>query len=279
MNLSQIKAIVFDLDGTLYADTHHFDYYAQRIRDLIPDSNKARFDHEYQLAKEDKHPLKMGRVYDVDRDLILVQLDNQVKEAYKWTGEPLAKEDVAELYTAPITLDHIHYINIGDLWWVPVSIGLHYGLDPSQAEGAFLATRTYMMGADYQMTPIPELKESLEALKESGFQLTVLTNSPEDDSEVLLQKLGIDHVFDLKLFNGKKPVKTKERFDQVCTQFGVSYDEILSIGDNWINEIRPVRPLGCATIYIDNHALGTPDSADLVVRTMQDVIPHLKKMI
>lgn len=278
MDFSHIKAIVFDLDGTLYADTHHFDFYANLLRKELPEHAQAIFETEYELAKKEAHPLKMGRVYDVNRDLILVQFDNRVQEAYQWSGEPLDSNEVFKLYPDPIILDYLNYINVGDLWWVPVSIGLHYGLDPKKAEGAFLATRDYMMGPDYQMRPIPNLKETLEGLHNKGIKLVVLTNSPEPDSEVLLQKLGIDQVFDLKIFNGKKPVKTVERFERVKTDFKVAFTEILSIGDNWLNEIRPVQPLGCSTIFIDNHNLGTDNSADAVVLSMAEVIPYIEKI-
>ena len=277
MDLTKIKAIVFDLDGTLYEDTHHFDYYASKLKEKLSEDVRLLFLKEYDLAKEDRHTLRMGRVYDVEKDLILVQLDNQVVEAYKWNGEALPDEKIKTLYSNPITLDYIRFINVGDLWWVPVSIALHHGLAPEQAESAFLETRDYMMGPDYEMKGIPGLKEVLAALH-NKIKLVLLTNSPEPDSEVLLQKLGISPYFDLKLFNGKKPVRTVECFETVKETFKLSFDEILSVGDNWINELRPVRPLGCATIFIDTHHLGGPDSADLVVETMGDVIPHLKQL-
>lgn len=278
MDFSHTKVIVFDLDGTLYEDTHHFDYYANQLKSKLPGDVQSIFEKEYERAKKEQHPLKMGRVYDVVNDQILVQHDNLVQEAFTWEGVPLPSDEVKANYPNPIILDHIHYINVGDLWWVPVSIALHYGLTPSQAEESFLETRTFMMGPDYQMEPIPGLKNVLKELKPSR-KLVLLTNSPEPDSEVLLQKLEISDLFDIKIFNGKKPVKTLERFEKVRKTFDVAYEDILSIGDNWLNELRPVQPLGCSTIFIDNHHLGTPDSADLVVRSMKDVIPYLMALV
>jgi FMN phosphatase YigB (HAD superfamily) len=275
MDLAKIKAIVFDLDGTLYEDTHHFDYYANQLREKLHKDVQPIFEKEYALAKEDQHTLRMGRVYDVEKDLVLVQLDNQVVEAYEWNGEALPNDKLKSLYPDPITLDFIRFINVGDLWWVPVSIALHNGLPPEQAESAFLETRNFMMGPDYEMKRIPGLKDLLESLH-SKIKLVLLTNSPEPDSEMLLQKLGISSCFDLKLFNGKKPVRTVERFETVKETFNVSFEEILSVGDNWINEIRPVQPLGCATIFIDTHHLD--GTADLIVETMGEVITYLEKL-
>lgn len=278
MNFSKTKVIVFDLDGTLYEDTHHFDYYAERLKDKLSSDVQSIFEKEYTLAKEDQHALTLGRVYDVDRDLILVQLNSLVQEAYTWEGEALSEEKVRDFYPDPIVMDYVHFINVGDLWWVPVSIAIHYGLSSEKAQTAFLETREFMMGPDYSMQQIPGLKELCAALNPK-IKLVLLTNSPEPDSEVLLQKLELNKLFDLKLFNGKKPVKTLDLFAKVKETFDVEYEEILSVGDNWLNEILPVQSLGCSTIYIDNHHLGTPDSADIVVGSMKDVIPYLKRLV
>ncbi|WEG13004.1 HAD family hydrolase [Pullulanibacillus sp. KACC 23026] len=278
MDLSNTEVIVFDLDGTLYEDTHHFDYYAERLTEKLSPDVLSNYKKDYELAKQDQHTLKMGRVYDAVNDLILVQLDNRVQEAFTWEGEPLSSDELQERYPEPITLDQVRFVNVGDLWWVPVSVALHYGLDPQKGQASFLETREYMMGPDYEMDPIPGFKEVLEALHGKK-KLVLLTNSPEADSEVILQKLGLDKVFHLKLFNGSKPVRTLERFETVKETFNVEYSNILSIGDNWLNEIRPVQPLGCSTIYIDHHNLGSPDSADLVVSSMTEALPFLKKLV
>lgn len=275
MDFSKIKVIVFDLDGTLYEDTHHFDFQAQRLKERLPIDKYPLFEQDYLATKHENHPLRIGRIFDVLKDLILVQLDNQVQEAYDWNGNRLSDEKVRELYPDPIEINFETMLSIGDPWWTSISIAAHYGLDSKSCYDAFLETREYMMGPDFSMNPIEGFKEALESIHKD-VKLVLLTNSPEPDSEAILTKLGLDTLFDLKIFNGNKPISTLERFEFVKNHFGVRYDEIASIGDNWINEIRPVRPLGCRTVFINPFRLGDSTDADLIVKRMGEVIPLLK---
>lgn len=275
MNFSEIKVLVFDLDGTLYEDTHHFDYQAERLKGKLPVDKQQLFETDYAATKLGDHPLKMGRIFDVVKDLILVQLDNHVQEAYDWQGNPISADRVRELYPEPIEINFDTMLSVGDPWWISISIAAHYGLDSKSCYDAFLETRDYMMTPEFKMEPIQGFKEALEEIH-NRVRLVLLTNSPEPDSEAILTKLGLDSVFDLKIFNGQKPKRTLERFEFVRNHFAVEYDEIASIGDNWINEIRPVKPLGCKTVFIDPHGLGDETYADLVVKKMGEVIPFLR---
>lgn len=274
MNLSKSKVLVFDLDGTLYEDTHHFDYQAARLKEKLPESKQDLFEKDYRAAKKGEHPLIIGRIFDVVNELILVQLDNIVKEAYQWNGNPLSQEEIAKLYPSKIELDFEKMLNVGDPWWISMSIAAHYGMEYKVSYQAFLETREYMMSPQFVMEPIPGFKDALKAVHEKR-DLVLLTNSPEPDSEAILQKLGLHEIFALKIFNGEKPTKTVDRFEQIKDHFQVSYDEIVSIGDNWINEIRPAKSLGCSTIFIDAYRLGDETFADLVVQRMSEVIPYL----
>jgi FMN phosphatase YigB (HAD superfamily) len=277
MFTQSIKVIVFDLDGTLYEDTHHFDYYAKRLQEKLPLTVQDQFVHDYRLFQEGKHALKIGRVYDVEKDLILVQLDGIVQEAYHWDGTPLKNEKMKSLYPQPITLDLDNMLNVGDLWWVPVSIARHYGLSGEESYQAFLETRKYMMTPEFQLTKIPCLKETLEEINDE-IKLVLLTNSPKTDSEVLLSKLDLHQVFHKKIFMAKKPTLTHQHFDSIKKEFNVNYHHILSIGDNWLNEILPAKRLGCSTILIDPHHIADDQYADIVVSTVSQLIPILKKL-
>lgn len=276
MNVKDIKVVVFDLDGTLYEDTHHFDYYAERLKEKVASKYQADFANDYQTSIQDKHTLKIGRVYDVEKDLILVQLDNQVREAYGWDGTPLLKEQLEELYSNPLTYDMTSMLNVGDLWWIPGSIARHYGLNDNQSHQAFMETRTYMMSDDFKMNPILNLKETLETIQDN-VSLVLLTNSPEVDSEQIIRKLGLSTVFHQKIFEARKPARTEERFTHIKEYFNVNFNEILSVGDNWINEILLAKELGCKTIFINPHRLGHVDSADLVVNNVGETIPILQQ--
>ncbi len=86
---ANIKVIVFDLDGTLYEDTHHFDYYAKRIEEKLPKEKRQAFRNDYRAVLSGQHPLKIGRIYDTENDFILTLKDNFVENAYRWDGTKL----------------------------------------------------------------------------------------------------------------------------------------------------------------------------------------------
>lgn len=277
MDLSNMELFIFDLDGTLYEDTHHFHYYAKQMEKRLPNELKRPFKEDYDRVLNGSHPLKLGRIYDVHNDLILTEQNNIVIEAVDWHGNPLDKKQIQKLYSEPISFDFETMISIGDMWWVPVAVAAHYGLNSQNCYDAFLETRAYMMSPSFQMEKIPGLKETLEKLSKTK-KLILLTNSPEQDSEAILEKIGISHVFEKKIFNGMKPIKTVEHFQQLKNEYGVSFEKMVSIGDNWINEIRPVQLLGCSTILLDPHKIRKDYGADLVVSSIKEVIPLLEKI-
>lgn len=271
-----IKVVVFDLDGTLYEDTHHFDYYAKKLQTKLSVEKQIPFWEDYQLARKGEHGIKMGRVYDVKQGLILTQERNVVKEIYSWEGSQQSDADLFARYSHQITIDQINMISIGDLWWLPVAIARHYGLSVKDANEAFLETRSYMMSSKFVMEQVSGFKEALETLKKKGFKLVLLTNSPQKDSEVILMKLGLGKAFDYKLFEGQKPTYTAKRLDEIKEHFQVQYSNMLSIGDNWINEILPAKELGCSTILIDPHHISKKSYADHIVRNISELTALLR---
>lgn len=273
--LKNIKLIVFDLDGTLYADTHHFDYYAHQLMVKLPSDIQDPFLKEYQQARLGRHVIKIGRVYDAENDLVLYQKEQTVKEVFEWNGYRLPEERVAWLYPDPITIDNVRMLSVGDLWWVPVPIARHYGLESKKCHQAFLETREYMMGPEFKMNRVPGLKETLADLRTKK-KLVLLTNSPKPDSLAILEKLGLRNMFHKMIFSGEKPTRTKERFETVSREFGVGYSDILSVGDNWVNEIKPVQELGGKTLFI-NQYLGEEYDADYVVKSIKEALPILIK--
>ncbi|WP_433747675.1 HAD family hydrolase [Falsibacillus pallidus] len=273
--LKDVEVIVFDLDGTLYEDIHHFDYYADRLGEKLDPINRKRFEDDYQIFKENRLPLKIGTVYDVKNDLVLKQRGGKVLEAFDWSGEKVSEEKIAELYPEEIVFDFDSMLNVGDLWWIPVSIARHYGLSSELAHQSFLQTREYMMTDDFQMEEIQGFKDALQSLSQSK-KLVLFTNSPQKDSEVIVTKLGFLDYFDYKIFEGRKPVKTEAALRKISDHYGVPFSQILSVGDNAINEIYPARKLGCQTILIDGHDYGDPSQADYVVKNISGVVELLE---
>lgn len=275
--LNEIEVVVFDLDGTLYEDTHHFDFYADRLCEKLNQANRDHFYRDYQLVKENKHPLKIGTVYDAANDFILRQKDRKVLHAFSWMGKKISKTEIRALYPGELTFNFQSLLNVGDFWWIPVSIAKHYGISDESAQQSFLQTREYMMSSDFQMKEIPGFKDTLFSLSKIK-KLVLYTNSPQKDSEVIVKKLGFLDFFDYKIFEGQKPVKTAEYFIKIHEHYHMPFSNILSIGDNAINEIIPANKLGCKTLLIDAHEIGDETHADYIVKNIAGVVELLNKM-
>ena len=274
---NNVKVVVFDLDGTLYRDTKHFDYYANKIKEKLKRDVQTKYLEEYRQAVFGEHVVKIGSIYDSELDLVLYLNDTTVVKAFDWNNNEIGSNYIKEHYSAPITIDMDRFMSVGDLWWVPSSIGKHYGLTGEDTYDAFLRTRDYMMTDGYDIEPIEGLADMVRSIKEK-VDIVLMTNSPEPDSMVIIEKLGLAGVFPTRIFNAKKPVKTLERFDSICSQFNVKPTNILSIGDNLLNEITPIRKLGGKTIFIDFHNIANKNSADIVVKNLEDSFDALKTL-
>ncbi|CAG9621499.1 HAD family hydrolase [Sutcliffiella rhizosphaerae] len=273
--MHNIRTIVFDLDGTLYEDTHHFRYYADLLREMLPKEYQASFEKDYSAVETDQHTLKIGRVYDAKEDLILAHQNGNVIDGWQWDGEKVTKEELNSLYPNTLEFDLFTMLSIGDLWWIPVSIAKHYGLSSEDAYSAFLQTREHMMTDSFILEPLKEFAQVLEKLH-GKYKLVLMTNSPQTDSDVILKKLGFTSYFHEKIFEANKPASTSEQLTYISNKFNVSFEEMLSIGDNYINEILPAARLGCHTICIDSFNLFEESESNITVKNLAELAELLE---
>ncbi len=279
LDLAKVRAIVYDLDGTIYDDTRHFELYAKEIQSGLPEQVRDAFWSDYRAVVEGKHPsLRIGTFYDAERDVVLHLQGGRVERAVHWDGSLVPPLVVREVYRGDIEPDHDKVMNVGDLWWVPAAIGAHYGGSKEHRERAFLQIREMMADPAFEIRPIPGLKEVLEAARGQVVQV-LATNSPQPDSEAILTKIGVMGLFDRMYFRSNKPLGMRDVVEELCRAYRLQPSEILSVGDNLVNEITPARALGCQAVFIDPHGLGTPEDADLVVRSMRDFIPLLRRRV
>lgn len=276
--LSNIAVLLFDLDGTLYEETSHFDYYAKLLANALSAAKRPAYMADYEAIRDGKHPLRIGLLYDADRDLILRANRSRVAAAWRWDGTALPEEEIARTYPKPVEIDWLHILNVGDLWWAPPAVGRHWGLTGRDHHPAFLQVRRQMMTPEFILNPVPGLRQALEALR-PRYRLVMATNSPEEDSSVILHKIGLDQTFDRAYFMANKPQGIPAIVHRITEDFGVPAPAILSVGDNLFNEIIPCRLLGCRAAFLDVHRtrlLETEPDWDLVTDGIRDLIPLLQ---
>lgn len=278
-----IRAIVFDLDGTLYRETHHFDFYARELQQRLPGAVRDAFWDDYTRASDGTHACRLGRVYDSEQQLVLALAGLQtaavptpVASAWTWDGEPLPDAEVARLYGDGIDLHPRRFINIGDTWNIAFAAARHHGLDRAAVDDAFLATRDYMASPAFQMTPVPGLAPALRRLR-GRVHLVMATNSPESCSVSLLAKLGLSDVFDQHYYRAKKPFGMPPILEAAAAAAGpVAPAAVLSVGDNRRNDVVPAQAFGGRAVLLDAHGLFGPDAADLVLPHIGELVPLLE---
>ncbi|HWI64106.1 MAG TPA: hypothetical protein VNT75_19890, partial [Symbiobacteriaceae bacterium] len=71
-DLTKVRVIVYDLDGTVYDDNRHFEIYARLIQSQLPEAKQAAFWADYSAVVAGEHPaLRVGTFFDIPRDLVL----------------------------------------------------------------------------------------------------------------------------------------------------------------------------------------------------------------
>ncbi|MFZ5816641.1 MAG: HAD family hydrolase [Bacillota bacterium] len=273
-----VRVIVYDLDGTVYDDTRHFELYAREIQSHLPEEVREPFWADYTAAVEGRHPaLRIGTFYDVQRDLVLEMRGGRVERALHWDGSELPPVLREQIYPGPVEPDHRSLLNVGDLWWVPSAVSFHHGGVAEKHGEAFLKIREIMSDPAFEVRPIPLLAEVMAGLRGKVVQV-LATNSPQPDSEAILRKVGLLGLFDRMYFRSNKPAGLRRIMEEIAADYRIGMGNILSVGDNLVNEIAPSRALGCQAVYIDPHGTAGPEEADLVVPSMSLLLPELQRL-
>lgn len=273
--LNDCDLIIFDLDGTLYEDTDHFDYYAEQLKQYVAPEKQATFLKDYQLMKNGEHPVSIGKAYDVNHDVALTldPLTLAVTDVHNWDGTNWSLEKVKETYPDTISFDFESVIAIGDGWWLPFSSARHHGVTGEQTYKAYTATKDFMVTDQFQLTKTPGLKEGLKKLKNEKY-IVLVTNSEEDDVKRLLQELDLEGLFHEVITSAQKPVQTSKIFKDVIDKYQVSAEKVISVGDNFINEIAPALLAGMKAVYIQPQGINYEHENLEVIHSLEDVFSN-----
>jgi FMN phosphatase YigB (HAD superfamily) len=271
--IDEAKLLIFDLDGTLYEDTDHFDYYCRLMQQRVADDKKQAFWDTYESMKKGNHPVAIGKVYDIQNDVSVTvdPMTLQVTKVMTFDGEEWPSEKVKKEYPRELVYDFERLIAIGDGWWLPYATAMHFGLKQSDTWECYNATKEYMVTDQFNLTKTPGLKDALIRLKEEK-KLVLLTNSEREDVQRLLNELELDGIFHALYSEGQKPLKTKEKIQAILDECGVQPQEAVSIGDNFINEIAPALLMGLKAVYIQPNRIEVEHENLIVIPTLTNAL-------
>lgn len=111
----------------------------------------------------------------------------------------------------------------------------------------------------------PGVLEGLQAWRDGGLRLGVVTNKPAQFTEALLERMGLAGYFDVVVSGDTTAFKKPhpEPILHACHQFGVEPQRNLHVGDSK-NDIEAARAAGCAAFCVPyGYNEGAPvDSAE-----------------
>ena len=120
-------------------------------------------------------------------------------------------------------------------------------------------------------------KSAVEILKIRRVKHFLLTNTPEAYASPLLENLGIKGMFHKIIYSSKKPDLFKEITGDLLMQENIEASNVLSIGDNYKNDILPSIQMGFTTVFIQLYERNS--RADLTVSSLNEAIPFIEKFI
>lgn len=271
--IEESELFIFDLDGTLYEDTKHFDLFAEKLKKKVPNEKQNSFYQDMQRVKKGTHPLAIGKVYDAKEDLLWTwdPFTEKLSAPENWNGDAMEQHENDNRVFPAGSFDFKRWISIGDGWWPPYVLALHYGVAIEDCHEAYDETKVDMAEGDGWLTKTPGLREFLDNMKKEK-TLVLITNSDANDVERLLEHLHLAHLFEQKITSAHKPVHTKQHFQKIIEQFGVPPERIGSIGDNFMNEIAPALQFGMKAVWLSPDEPNVDYDGLWVVRSLTEII-------
>lgn len=123
-------------------------------------------------------------------------------------------------------------------------------------------------------------EDLLQLLKQKGYELFVLTNGPSIDQRNKLNQLEInqyipeDRWFISDELESSKP--DANIFKKVEESIGYTGDQILYIGDNYINDIEGTTQVGWQSILLDIHQHQGIAEGTQVVQSLEEILKLFK---
>ncbi|MFC2055328.1 HAD family hydrolase [Chloroflexota bacterium] len=237
--VQDIKTIIFDLDGTL---RHNLPSRSQTFVGFL-----SRF----------------GIENDPEKRRCVVRWEH-----YYWAQSEELAQDL-------LTFQVSAFNEVNDPFWINYMFRdlRAFGCPPEQAHELAPEVALYME-ENYQPEDWipPEVPTTLQALKENGFQLGLLSNRREPIHEKL-EDMGLHSYFNLALFAGEvnswKP--DPQIFHYALNHLDTSARQTAYVGDNYYSDIIGAQRAGVNPVLLDPEGI-FPEADCPVIKSIQDLL-------
>jgi putative hydrolase of the HAD superfamily len=168
--------------------------------------------------------------------------------------------------------DHEKYI-AEDGWAIIAKLAREKGFE-KVLDPCFNLTREKMNKGEIRMILN---KEAIEIIRNSNVYHILATNTPEKYAKPMLIHFGIEFMFNKIYYSSKKPYGLEEISKDFLNMLDIAPQDVLSIGDNYINDIIPSLKIGFKTVFIQSY----PRKSDshLSVNNFKKAIPFIEKFL
>lgn len=113
--------------------------------------------------------------------------------------------------------------------------------------------------------PYDETEEVLKKLKEKGIKLALVTNSPEQSIEPVLEKFDLAKYFDVILLSFEEGLlkMDKELYEKAVKELGLEKEDVVVVGDSVQSDIKGAQNAGLRGVLIDRR--NTRDFPDKIL--------------
>lgn len=268
--LSDIKVIIFDMDGTLYQEDTFMDRY---IRYLL-EGTEWEQEVEASIAASRKilsgiHPIKLGHFYHKEDGVVLVPKAGSFVQGFTTEGAQLDWPEFAERYES-LSIHDANLLYMGDPWGVVGAIRYKYKISELKMKMAFERVREEMILEPYQFRLHKEMLETIQNVTAVDRKI-LMTNTYEKSGIEFLHYMQIHHIFNEIYCGADKPFGINEYMKSLLDQ-GFQAHEILSIGDNPWNDLYPVKAAGGRTCFISPYQSGDEQQWDLRLHALDELM-------
>jgi len=238
--LNHIKAVFFDLDGTL--------------RHSIPTGGEVF--NEYIAS--------LGLTYSEEDRLRAMRWEHQY-----WASSTDLRDDLLA-----------HSADTENFWIEYSRRRLlALGASPEWA-AEYAAKASAHMGEMYKPDSVvhEDVRRTLPALREAGYRLAVISNRDRPFQE-LLDAHGLSEFFPYSLAGGEVDIYKPEPgiFEHALKQMKVTAPETVYVGDNYYADILGARRAGLQPVLYDPDRI-FPDADCVTIRSFDELIPVIQAM-
>lgn len=242
MLIKMPKAIVFDLDGTLYQDS----VICYRLIDhFFADTRYARFSGELKRIMmqvlRGGHRIKCGH-FVPKMPILTAECAEDFMEVPSVVG--LARPNARDYF------DREKYAYIGDGWSLAMYWARRAGFPEDVYWQLFRPAREDLLSPAYGPAVHTQLKGRLQSLRQAGIRLCLCSNSQARDAVEFLTKHGLESSFDRMIFDAHKPRAFRAILEGLNAEWGMENGDYLFVGDQGYSDLFEGRSLGAQTLLV-----------------------------